>query len=1092
MKRKQLLLAVALLSMVATSATISGCKKENTTENGGSEGGGSESGGNGGENEGGGTTPITNPMNLLKEALKKDYSNSTVESYQVVNEETQDYDISYLLDGYDLVYTPSIAEAGGSYEDAFMHYYVTKENDHFESYLYFETDTSIENSKGGWLQKGYKNADLSIWNTYAYLPLILSKVTADDFGYQNGVYFIKSATKVEELNYSSFGYAWFNDVIDIALTLNPETGEIEHIFGFCDEDPNETKNFVQLNISSVGSTTVPSSITLHDAPNETNTTTYWQYKGWPHDYEKAYYQDIHAKISSNQEVESNETYDAILDLDDRLEVEVSLTPETFMPYDLVDEENLKVTWHYDENIVELESASKSNHRLIHAIGSGETEIYATVEGEHGTLTSEKIKISVKERETIDKTDAVYDFTFLGIDKENSKVLTQNNTTSKALFEVTSGPATSFIDGKNSDIFEQGKSYLVVDPGSNEVLNKNKSAGLYFNFGEQQVSSLAFSYGLFYASHITNVSNLKEVKITTYNDETVSEVIDITNEIKTNLSEDFTKICKLEFAPANRIEITFKSSTIGKSVGIGLDEFVFKANDECHDYIAPEDKINVESVNLLTTASSLYVGETAQLSTVIAPLNATNKEVTYHISSESEGIISVSPTGLITALSEGEATVYATSVDGNIKSNEVTITVSNAPTIPLEGYGEYDEEYDTFSINLTNDKAIFTVTSYTAPYTFEATYKTFKDTSEGTEFVFENENKETFTISFDIARGKIVVSNIKYLKNGALYVPLKSSFNFTKRVYPATINVKKVGSLTKNENNEYTTLKGNTSYIYKSDITFTPSNVNQKDIEVVSLNSDVVTVTEDESYYVLNFVGSGKGEIKVYSSSNESVFTIIKFDIAPLIYPTEENFVISSLENKTTIEQGEKLQFSASFLNESEITSSKNVTWSVQNGSDVTFDGNIASISSTGLLTASTATDAIGTVIVTATVKGENGNISKSMTITITPASTTDVIPVSSGLIGTWSGEDDSPNSLSVTVNSDGTMILSVNDTDTFNFVYNPNTSFEFTCIDEGYENVIIELYINGGVVQLSFIDENYGQPLNYDKVWIYEYIELTK
>ena len=47
MKRKQLLLAVALLSMVATSATMIGCKKENTTENGGSSGGGSESGGNG-------------------------------------------------------------------------------------------------------------------------------------------------------------------------------------------------------------------------------------------------------------------------------------------------------------------------------------------------------------------------------------------------------------------------------------------------------------------------------------------------------------------------------------------------------------------------------------------------------------------------------------------------------------------------------------------------------------------------------------------------------------------------------------------------------------------------------------------------------------------------------------------------------------------------------------------------------------------------------------------------------------------------------------------------------------------------------------
>ena len=72
--------------------------------------------------------------------------------------------------------------------------------------------------------------------------------------------------------------------------------------------------------------------------------------------------------------------------------------------------------------------------------------------------------------------------------------------------------------------------------------------------------------------------------------------------------------------------------------------------------------HVIDVSLNTDLIRLRVGETAQLTATINPVNATNQAITW--SSSNSSVLSVSNTGLATGRAVGTATITATSVDGN--------------------------------------------------------------------------------------------------------------------------------------------------------------------------------------------------------------------------------------------------------------------------------------------------------------------------------------------------------------------------------------------------------------------------------------------
>ena len=73
--------------------------------------------------------------------------------------------------------------------------------------------------------------------------------------------------------------------------------------------------------------------------------------------------------------------------------------------------------------------------------------------------------------------------------------------------------------------------------------------------------------------------------------------------------------------------------------------------------AGDDTVQVKSVSLIPSQTTLVIQESRQLRAVVKPANATEKTVEWSV--DAPEVVSVSESGLITALSEGTATVSAT-------------------------------------------------------------------------------------------------------------------------------------------------------------------------------------------------------------------------------------------------------------------------------------------------------------------------------------------------------------------------------------------------------------------------------------------------
>ena len=89
------------------------------------------------------------------------------------------------------------------------------------------------------------------------------------------------------------------------------------------------------------------------------------------------------------------------------------------------------------------------------------------------------------------------------------------------------------------------------------------------------------------------------------------------------------------------------------------------------YVAPV--VDVTGVEVDETAT-VKVGKTVQLTANVLPANASNKNVTWSVKAGDESKASVSATGLVTGLVEGEAVIIVTTEEGNF-TDECTVTVT---------------------------------------------------------------------------------------------------------------------------------------------------------------------------------------------------------------------------------------------------------------------------------------------------------------------------------------------------------------------------------------------------------------------------------
>ena len=89
-------------------------------------------------------------------------------------------------------------------------------------------------------------------------------------------------------------------------------------------------------------------------------------------------------------------------------------------------------------------------------------------------------------------------------------------------------------------------------------------------------------------------------------------------------------------------------------------------------VTAPDPVLAKSITLSKTQVSLVPGETLQLTATVAPDNTSNKSVTWKSSRTS--VATVSADGLVTAKSEGSATISATTADGTNLSARCQVTV----------------------------------------------------------------------------------------------------------------------------------------------------------------------------------------------------------------------------------------------------------------------------------------------------------------------------------------------------------------------------------------------------------------------------------
>jgi len=111
----------------------------------------------------------------------------------------------------------------------------------------------------------------------------------------------------------------------------------------------------------------------------------------------------------------------------------------------------------------------------------------------------------------------------------------------------------------------------------------------------------------------------------------------------------------------------------------------------------KEEIPVEDVKLSKQETTLVVGQTEQLNATILPADASNKTLTWK--SSNEEAVSVSSTGVLTAIHDGTALVTAKAHNGITAGIKVTIESGHGPVIHVESIF-LDQEKMTVGVNAT--------------------------------------------------------------------------------------------------------------------------------------------------------------------------------------------------------------------------------------------------------------------------------------------------------------------------------------------------------------------------------------------------------
>lgn len=496
---------------------------------------------------------------------------------------------------------------------------------------------------------------------------------------------------------------------------------------------------------------------------------------------------------------------------------------------------------------------------------------------------------------------------------------KDNYLNNSIFDTANGinAVVQYSDGTSKNLAKGDYSYQIFN-SLDEQIDTSKA------FGNVGAYKLRISYKTFVPVEITlNVgeyiyltgltASMTNKEFTT-DDKLVTTIASNITASKTysNPSSNVDNIAYSAFASNNLVLSLYDPNNVSKSIN---DKFAipgtWKVKVTCSEdanISASIDitvsSISVTSVTLSQTALSLKENSSATLTATVLPDNATDKSVTW--SSDTPTVASVSNQGVVTAIKEGSAIITATANDGSNAKGTCLVTVSKSTTttatIAVNGSFSGTSEINLSTSDFATDSISLTNVSSTKIFAGANDNEVrFSSGNYGGQIVF----------TFDAVIIKSVKLNVRKYSSDNSKITVLTSANTDGQQLSIGSSAELVFDAFKNDSEESTTLtvlseKSNRFYlssieltidggepIYPTaislsgsstigigqhktlEVTYTPSNTNQKYVTFESNKTSVATVTNEG---VVTGVSVGSAKITAKALKEDNTYATATFDI----------------------------------------------------------------------------------------------------------------------------------------------------------------------------------------------------------------------
>ena len=255
-----------------------------------------------------------------------------------------------------------------------------------------------------------------------------------------------------------------------------------------------------------------------------------------------------------------------------------------------------------------------------------------------------------------------------------------------------------------DSFGEGAMAMVAVSEDNDVIFRNVLGGMKLQLkGTQKVKSITLqgndSEKLSGAATVTAYPGETKPAITMAQSASTSVTLDCGSGVQLSESKATEFIIALPHVLFREGFTVTVTDTESNTYTVGTDKPntvlrssllvmpAFKLGDPVGEEPGDDTEIPVSTVTISPSSLNLYEGDEAQLIARVRPSDATNGTVTW--SSDSPAIATVDQTGLVTAVSAGEATI--TAVAGGVSAT-CSVTVSSLVVATANYVDEYGKDH----------------------------------------------------------------------------------------------------------------------------------------------------------------------------------------------------------------------------------------------------------------------------------------------------------------------------------------------------------------------------------------------------------------